>query len=86
MFPATAILFSRVVSAFELRDPEEMTNRGDFYSLMFFVLGLGSVVAYGTIGIFCNRIGQVRGTPSSPRAGSGEHFSPEVEHKSSSTL
>ncbi len=30
--------------------PDEMVRRGDFYALMFFVMALGILVAYGTLG------------------------------------
>lgn len=39
--------------AFEL-EPSEAIERGDFFSLMFFIVALGNLVAFCTIGWFSN--------------------------------
>jgi len=50
-FPGQAILYSRVLTVFTL-PPDEGQRRVNYDSLIFFV------IAYGTIGITCNIIGQ----------------------------
>lgn len=57
-FPAQAILFSRVVRAFELR-PERAISQGDFWSLMFFIVALGNLAVYAAIGWTSNIVAQV---------------------------
>ncbi|KAG5663582.1 hypothetical protein KAF25_001518 [Fusarium avenaceum] len=52
-YPALAMIFSRSVDAFNLQGPE-LTDRGDFFSLMFFVLALANLVAYGVFGWVSN--------------------------------
>jgi len=47
-YPALAVLFSRVLDAFALTG-DAMLQRGDFYSLMFLVMALGNIVAYGVL-------------------------------------
>ncbi|KAF3048321.1 hypothetical protein E8E12_011686 [Didymella heteroderae] len=44
-YPAQAILFSRVVEAFQL-DPGPGVVQGDFYSSMFFVVALGNLILF----------------------------------------
>lgn len=56
-FPGQAILYSRILTVFTL-PPEEGQGQVNFYSLMFFVIALGNLLAYGTIGVTCNIIGQ----------------------------
>ena len=56
-FPAQAILFSRLLTVFQLTG-HEARDRADFYALMFFVVALGNLVAFFTIGWFCNIIAQ----------------------------
>ncbi|KIW87663.1 uncharacterized protein Z519_11637 [Cladophialophora bantiana CBS 173.52] len=56
-FPAQALLFGRLLTIFQLTG-KEARDRADFYSLMFFVVALGNLVAYFTIGWLCNIIGQ----------------------------
>jgi len=58
-YPGLAIIFSRTMETFSLSG-EEMTSRGDFWALMFFVIALGNILAYGLCGWFMNVIGQVR--------------------------
>ncbi|KAK3367251.1 P-loop containing nucleoside triphosphate hydrolase protein [Lasiosphaeria ovina] len=56
-YPALAILFSRTLDTFTLTG-DAMTERGDFFSLMFFVVALGNLVAYAALGYWCNTIAQ----------------------------
>ena len=56
-FPGQAILYSRVLIVFTL-PAEEGQRQVDFYALMFFVIALGNLVAYGIVGFTCNTIGQ----------------------------
>ena len=56
-FPGQAILYSRVLTVFTLL-PEEGQQQVDFYALMFFVIALGNLLAYGTIGFSCNIVSQ----------------------------
>ncbi|KAL1901982.1 hypothetical protein Sste5346_001688 [Sporothrix stenoceras] len=49
VYPAFAILFSRVVGVFALSS-DAMVSRGDFYALMFFVMALGNLVTYSVLG------------------------------------
>lgn len=57
-FPAQAVLFSRVVDAFQL-PADQAVEQGDFYSLMFFVVALGNLVAYCAVGWSSNVVAQV---------------------------
>lgn len=50
-FPAQAVLFAKVITVFQL-PMDEMQDRGDFWSLMWFVLALGILFTYGGIGFF----------------------------------
>ncbi|XPS78515.1 ABC-type xenobiotic transporter [Ascochyta lentis] len=56
-FPAQAILFSRVVQAFQLA-PESAVKQGDFYSLMFFIVALGNLAVYAAVGWASNVVAQ----------------------------
>ncbi|KAK4694318.1 ATP-binding cassette, subfamily B (MDR/TAP), member 1, partial [Lecanoromycetidae sp. Uapishka_2] len=56
-YPAQAILFSRVLNVF-LLEGQEARDQADFYSLFFFVVALGNLLAYFVIGWICNYIGQ----------------------------
>jgi ATP-binding cassette, subfamily B (MDR/TAP), member 1 len=51
VFPAQAVLFSRVVTVFQL-PPDMLQDRGNFWALMFFVLALGTLFAYASLGFF----------------------------------
>ncbi|KAH7113669.1 hypothetical protein B0J13DRAFT_656928, partial [Dactylonectria estremocensis] len=53
-YPALAILFSRAMNAFAFIDVE----KGNFYSLMFFVVALANVVLYAAGGWVSNATGQ----------------------------
>ncbi|KAK4502842.1 hypothetical protein PRZ48_006268 [Zasmidium cellare] len=57
MYPAQAILFSRLINVFIL-PPDEGQSQADFYALMFFVLSLSNFIGYFAIGWTCNVIGQ----------------------------
>jgi ATP-binding cassette, subfamily B (MDR/TAP), member 1 len=51
VFPAQAVLFSRIITVFQL--PENLLqSRGNFWALMYFVLALGTLVAYASLGFF----------------------------------
>ena len=56
-FPAQAILFSRVVEAFQL-PAAQAVDQGDFYSLMFFVVALGNLAVYCAVGWTSNIVAQ----------------------------
>lgn len=56
-YPAQAILFSRVLNVF-LLEGQEARDQANFYSLFFFVVALGNLLAYFVIGWTCNYIGQ----------------------------
>jgi ATP-binding cassette subfamily B (MDR/TAP) protein 1 len=56
-YPAQAILFSRVLNVF-LLEGQEAKDQANFYSLFFFVVALGNLLAYFVIGWTCNYIGQ----------------------------
>jgi ATP-binding cassette subfamily B (MDR/TAP) protein 1 len=57
-YPAQAILFSRVVEAFQL-DAGRGIDQGDFYSLMFFIVALGNLFVYAAVGWASNIVAQV---------------------------
>jgi ATP-binding cassette, subfamily B (MDR/TAP), member 1 len=40
-----------------------MTERSDFFSLMFFIVAIGNLVAYALLGWLCNIVSQVRRQP-----------------------
>jgi len=56
-YPAQAITFSRVLNVFQL-DGQEATRKANFWALMFFVIALANLLAYFTLGVLCNTIGQ----------------------------
>lgn len=51
-YPAQAILFSRIVEAFQLA-PAEAVKQGDFYSLMFFIVAIGNLLVFASVGWVC---------------------------------
>ncbi|KAF2736700.1 multidrug resistance protein-like protein 1 [Polyplosphaeria fusca] len=55
--PAQAILFARIVRAFEL-PPDMARSQGNFYSLMFFVVALGNLLVFAVIGFVSNIVAQ----------------------------
>ncbi|KAH4923122.1 hypothetical protein HBH74_121000 [Parastagonospora nodorum] len=56
-YPAQAILFSRVIGAFQL-SPSEGVDQGDFYSLMFFIIAIGILMVFATVGWVSNIVAQ----------------------------
>ncbi|KAF2629041.1 multidrug resistance protein-like protein 1 [Macroventuria anomochaeta] len=56
-YPAQAILFSRIVQAFQLA-PGPAVKQGDFFSLMFFVVALGNLAVFAAIGWASNIVAQ----------------------------
>ncbi|KAK6514979.1 hypothetical protein TWF506_007337 [Arthrobotrys conoides] len=56
-YPALAVLFSRILDVFTLSG-DAMLKRGDFFSLMFFIMGLGNLVAYFILGWMSATIAQ----------------------------
>ncbi|OAG00999.1 P-loop containing nucleoside triphosphate hydrolase protein [Paraphaeosphaeria sporulosa] len=56
-YPAQAVLFARIATTFEIPGAEAV-ERGDFYSLMFFVVAIGNLIAYSLIGWFSNVVVQ----------------------------
>ncbi|KAG7142654.1 ABC multidrug transporter atrC like protein [Verticillium longisporum] len=56
IFPGQAILLAQVL---DTASSPNMVSRGNFFALMFFVMGLGCFVAYFIMGWACNMIGQV---------------------------
>lgn len=53
VLPGQALLMAHVMDIFGL-DPDQMKERGSFYSLMFFILGLGALVNYFILGWISN--------------------------------
>ncbi|KIW04399.1 hypothetical protein, variant 1 [Verruconis gallopava] len=56
-FPAQGIVFARIFQAFQL-PPAQSVNRGDLFSLMFFVIALANFLCYFVIGWISNYISQ----------------------------
>ena len=56
-YPAQAIIFARIIHAFELPG-SEANDHGNFYSLMFLVVAIGNLVVYCVIGWFSNVVVQ----------------------------
>jgi ATP-binding cassette subfamily B (MDR/TAP) protein 1 len=50
---------SRFIDVFELTGPA-MQKKGNFFALMFFVMGLGALVAYFVLGWCSSVVAQVR--------------------------
>lgn len=57
-FPAQAILFSRIVSVFQV-PANDIVARGDFWALMFFILAIGALLAWACVGFFMTTLGMV---------------------------
>ncbi|KAG4278916.1 hypothetical protein FPRO04_06237 [Fusarium proliferatum] len=55
-WPGQAVLFSRLITAFSSSQPS--ASDANFYALMFFVIALGNLVAYFTIGYISNHVAQ----------------------------
>lgn len=58
VYPAQAILFSHVLGVFALEEPAR-TSRGNFFSLMFFVVAIGNFLCFAMLGWATNTIVQV---------------------------
>ncbi|KGM91997.1 uncharacterized protein PADG_11784 [Paracoccidioides brasiliensis Pb18] len=58
VYPAQAVIFSRLITVFTL-EGQSMVDRGNFFALMFFMVAIGILIAYFTLGWFSNRIAQV---------------------------
>jgi ABC-type multidrug transport system fused ATPase/permease subunit len=56
-YPAQAILFSRVTQAFQL-PPDQGIAQGDFYALMYFIVALGNLAVFATVGWVSNIVAQ----------------------------
>jgi ATP-binding cassette subfamily B (MDR/TAP) protein 1 len=56
-YPAQAILFGRIVEAFQL-PRDRGVSQGDFYSLMFFMVAIGNLLVFATIGYVSNIVAQ----------------------------
>ncbi|KAI9801893.1 MAG: hypothetical protein M1833_002207 [Piccolia ochrophora] len=57
-YPAQAILFSKVLNVF-LLEGQAARDQANFYSLFFFVVALGNLLAYFVLGWTCNYIAQI---------------------------
>lgn len=61
-FPLQAVLFSRFVTIFEAQG-DELIRRGNFWALMFFILGISSFVCYlvlfSVMGIVASKFGTI---------------------------
>ncbi|OAL27658.1 hypothetical protein AYO20_09731 [Fonsecaea nubica] len=56
-YPAQAVLFSKLLTIFQLTG-KAARDRADIFALMFFVVAIGNLVAYFVIGWLTNIIGQ----------------------------
>ncbi|KAL3418132.1 Leptomycin B resistance protein pmd1-like protein 7 [Phlyctema vagabunda] len=56
-YPGQALVFARIFRVFTL-EKNEGQSEANFLALMFFVIALGNLLAYFTIGVVCNIIGQ----------------------------
>lgn len=56
-YPGQALLFARLVSVFGMQG-DDARDEANFYSLMFFIVAIGNLIAYFIIGWTCNVIGQ----------------------------
>lgn len=57
-YPGQAILMSRFIDVFQYTG-SQMENRGNFFALMFLVLGIGACVVYFVIGWCSNTVATV---------------------------
>ncbi|KAH7354528.1 ABC transporter [Plectosphaerella cucumerina] len=57
-YPGQTLLIGNIMSVFTTMDGERMTDRGNFFSLMFFVLGLSTLIIYFLLGWVSNVIAQ----------------------------
>ena len=58
LYPGQAIIFAKVVTAFEYNG-QVLKERGSFWSLMFFVLAIGTFIGYGALGSLFTWFGAV---------------------------
>ncbi|CCX14989.1 Similar to Leptomycin B resistance protein pmd1; acc. no. P36619 [Pyronema omphalodes CBS 100304] len=49
IFPAQAILFSKIVTVFSHYFSEKLRERGNFWALMFFILAIGTLIGYALL-------------------------------------
>ncbi|ORY11062.1 P-loop containing nucleoside triphosphate hydrolase protein [Clohesyomyces aquaticus] len=56
-YPAQAVLFSKILDAFQLT-PDKGRAQGNFYSLMFFIVALGNLFVYAAVGWCSNIVAQ----------------------------
>ncbi|RYP13674.1 hypothetical protein DL767_010632 [Monosporascus sp. MG133] len=56
IFPVQAILLGRVLQTFQ-GPAEELSSDANFWSLMFFVVGLGALTSYAILGFFMTLLG-----------------------------
>lgn len=56
IFPVQAILLGRVMQSFQ-GTAEELSSDANFWSLMFFVVGLGALISYAVLGFFMTLLG-----------------------------
>lgn len=68
-YPGQAILMSKFIEVFKFTGTK-MQEKGNFFALMFLVLGLGSLVVYFVVGWSSNVVAQVWGPPASPNSAS----------------
>lgn len=57
-YPGQAILMLRFIEVFKFTG-SEMQKKGNFFALMFFVMGLGALVVYFAVGWSSNMVAQV---------------------------
>ncbi|KAL1953812.1 hypothetical protein VTO42DRAFT_2139 [Malbranchea cinnamomea] len=55
-FPAQAVLFAKIITVFQL-DFDKMQDRGNFFSLMWFIIALAILFLYAGIGFFLTILG-----------------------------
>ncbi|KAK1243185.1 hypothetical protein MKX07_003813 [Trichoderma sp. CBMAI-0711] len=56
IFPVQAILLGRVMQSFQ-GTAKEISSKANFWSLMFFIVGLGALIAYAVLGFFMTLLG-----------------------------
>lgn len=56
IFPVQAILLGRVLQTFQ-KPVEQVSSGANFWALMFFVVGLGALISYATLGFFMTLLG-----------------------------
>lgn len=52
LFPSQAVLFGKSIPTLQLAPGSELVSRGNFWALMYFVLGLGVLCCYLGVGFF----------------------------------